>query len=132
MIASAHLKLNALDYAPFLVDSPDIPTYCATHIDPFATEIEQLGIQALSDAVFEPARIGFEILYLDRSEGDEVTKHEGGKLSGEEEREVGGDDETEGKKVTGRVRLLYRPYVPLLLPILVFTSGFDNFCISKG
>ena len=41
--------------------------------------------------IFEPAGIAFEVLYLDRSEGDEVTRHEG------------------GKGTEGTVRLLYRP-----------------------
>ena len=78
-----------------------------------------MGLQALSDAVsfpsprpspvpppplapsnqaarqvFTPANIPFEVLYLDRSEGGEVTRHEGGKGMGTDE---------------GTVRLLYRP-----------------------
>ena len=53
-----------------------------------------MGLQALSDAVFEPAGMSFEILYLDRSEGGEATRHEGGKAAGDSE---------------GVVRLLYRP-----------------------
>ena len=96
LIASAYLKINADLYAPFLDDAPDIPTYCAQHIDPFAAEIEQLGLQALSAAVFEPAGIAYEILYLDRSSGGEVTQHNAGV-------------EGQAAKDVGKVRLLYRP-----------------------
>ena len=55
MIASAYLKINADSYAPFLIEDPDIPTYCAVHVDPFQAEIEQMGIQAIQAAVFLPA-----------------------------------------------------------------------------
>ncbi|KAL8816544.1 MAG: hypothetical protein Q9191_008310 [Dirinaria sp. TL-2023a] len=41
-------------------------------IDPYAVEIEHLGIQALFDAVIKPAGIAMEVLYLDRSAGEEV------------------------------------------------------------
>ena len=58
-----------------------------------------MGLQALSDAVFEPAGVAFEVLYLDRSEGDEANTHQGGKGDGEEV-----------------VRLLYRPLVSTILP----------------
>lgn len=55
-----------------------------------------MGLQALSDAVFEPAGVAFEIIYLDRSEGGEATQHDWGK---------DGDVEMGN----GKVRLLYRP-----------------------
>lgn len=71
LITSAWMKTNAALYLPFMLNET-IDQYCSTKIDPYAVEIEHLGIQALFDAVIKPAGIAMDVLYLDRSAGDEV------------------------------------------------------------
>jgi len=73
MVTSAYMQLHEDNYAPFL----EIPVdqYRVTHIDPTNQEIDQIGLQALTDAVISPAGFALEVLYLDRSMGEEVTPH---------------------------------------------------------
>lgn len=49
--------------------------FCRITIDAVGEEIEQIGLQALTDGVIAPAAISVRVLYLDRSEGNEVTPH---------------------------------------------------------
>ena len=55
----------------------DLPLveYCKNRIEPAVCEIEHIGISALVDVLVKPAGIAAEILYLDRSAGDEVTTY---------------------------------------------------------
>jgi ubiquitin thioesterase protein OTUB1 len=73
MMTSSFMQLQADRYAPFMDMS--VTQYCLTRIDPANQEIEHIGLQALNDAVIAPAYIALEVLYLDRSAGDEVTPH---------------------------------------------------------
>jgi ubiquitin thioesterase protein OTUB1 len=50
----------------------DVKTYCSLNIEAANSEVDNVAIVALSEAVITPAGIGFEIMYLDRSQGDEV------------------------------------------------------------
>ena len=59
------------NYEPFLIDQT-VEEYCNSQINPHEVEIEHLGMNALIDAIIKPAGIAVEILYLDRSSGDEV------------------------------------------------------------
>jgi len=65
------MRRNPDAYEPYMVDYT-IDQYCAAKIDPFEVEIEHMGIQALFDAVIRPAGIIIEVLYLDRSPGEEM------------------------------------------------------------
>ena len=87
-------------YEGFL-DDMDVNTYCQQQIEPFAIELDHLGLQCLATSVINEAGIAIEVLYLDRSEGDEVNIHRFPVLDGE------------GRIVEGAptIRLLYRPYV---------------------
>jgi ubiquitin thioesterase protein OTUB1 len=67
------MQFNAAQYEPFLGMSAH--EYCKTHIEAHAQEIEQAGLQVLTDGIIAPAGMAVEVLYLDRSEGDEVTPH---------------------------------------------------------
>ena len=67
------MQFNANQYEPFL--GMTVQEYCKIHIEAHAQEIEQAGLQALTDGIIAPAGIAVEVLYLDRSEGDEVTPH---------------------------------------------------------
>lgn len=91
MMTSSYMALHADDYEPFL-EMP-LDQYRQARIDPTNQEIDQIGLQALTTGVIAPAGLAVEVLYLDRSAGDEVTPHEF----------VPGGD----RKPT--IRLLYRP-----------------------
>lgn len=65
------MKMNKDDYEPYLVDQT-VDEYCALNINPHSVEIEQIGMNALLDAVVKPTGIAVDILYLDRSPGKEV------------------------------------------------------------
>jgi ubiquitin thioesterase protein OTUB1 len=67
------MQFNPGQYEPFL--GMTTHEYCKIHIEAHAQEIEQAGLQALTDGVIAPAGIAVEVLYLDRSQGDEVTPH---------------------------------------------------------
>jgi ubiquitin thioesterase protein OTUB1 len=67
------MQFNANQYEAFL--EMTVYDYCKTHIEAHAQEIEQVGLQVLTDGIIAPAGIALEVLYLDRSEGDEVTPH---------------------------------------------------------
>ncbi|KAJ5111139.1 hypothetical protein N7532_001674 [Penicillium argentinense] len=74
LLTSAWMKLNPQRYQAYLTLPLD--QYCATRIEPVRTEIDEIGLQALVDGVLEGAEFGVEILYLDRSEGENVTPHQ--------------------------------------------------------
>ncbi|OJD18016.1 hypothetical protein AJ78_01908 [Emergomyces pasteurianus Ep9510] len=73
LMTSAWMKLNPGRYVDFLGISVD--EYCAKTIETVKTEIDEIGIQGLFDGVIEGSGFAIEILYLDRSEGTEVTPH---------------------------------------------------------
>lgn len=91
MMTSAYMQLRADQYEPFL-EMP-IAEYRVARIDPSNQEIDQIGLQALTDAVISPAGFTLEVLYLDRSYGDEVTPH----------------SFSENMQGAPTIRLLYRP-----------------------
>ncbi|KAL8794738.1 MAG: hypothetical protein Q9195_002692 [Heterodermia aff. obscurata] len=66
LITSSWMRRNAQHYQNFLLDST-VDQYCRSRIDPHLVEIENIGIQALVDAVIKPAGITLEVTYLDRS-----------------------------------------------------------------
>lgn len=86
------MKTHQDDYQPFLLDQT-VDEYCSVHVEPYGVEAEHVGINALIDCIFLPGDLSVEILYLDRSAGDEVNIHQFGKT--ENDRSV--------------LRLLYRP-----------------------
>lgn len=91
MVTSAYMQLRADDYEPFL--EMTVAEYRVARIDPTNQEIDQIGLQVLTDAVINAAGFALEVLYLDRSMGEEVTPHQFVQLSN-------------GKPT---IRLLYRP-----------------------
>lgn len=91
MVTSAYMQLRADDYEPFL--EMTVAEYRVARIDPTNQEIDQIGLQVLTDAVIDAAGFALEVLYLDRSMGEEVTPHQFVQLSN-------------GKPT---IRLLYRP-----------------------
>ncbi|KAK3172527.1 hypothetical protein OEA41_005849, partial [Lepraria neglecta] len=98
LITAAWMKSHDAFYADFLPDS-DVHTYCSTNIEPFSVELEHVGLQALATALINEAGIAIEVLYLDRSVGEEVTPHNFSVL------------DADGNVVdsASTIRLLYRP-----------------------
>lgn len=89
------MKTRDADYAPWLLGQT-VDQYCQDQILPVLAEIEHVGLSALKDVLLGPAAISLEVMYLDRSEGDQVTMHRF-------------DPVTNGGYTIGTVRLLYRP-----------------------
>lgn len=87
------MRLNPDRYEAFL--SLPLDQYCSRTIDTVKTEIDEIGLQGLVDGVIEDSGFAVEILYLDRSEGQEVTPH----------------ILTQNRDSLATIRLLYRPYV---------------------
>lgn len=98
LITSAWMKSNAESYAGFLPDM-DVHTYCARNIEPFSIELDHVGLQALATAIINEAGMAIEVLYLDRSAGEEVTPHRLPVLDADGNEKKGGPT----------IRLLYRP-----------------------
>lgn len=67
------MKMHPDQYQPYLVQP--LQEYCQSNVDAFGQEIEQISLQALTDGVIAPASINVVVMYLDRSQGDEVTPH---------------------------------------------------------
>ncbi len=64
--------------------------------------MDHLGLNALIDAVIKPAGISVDILYLDRSEGEEVNTIKW---------QIEDPNSLSGFITPPTIRLLYRPYV---------------------
>ena len=82
MIAGVWMKSHLDQYEPYMTDQT-VEEYCNSHIDVLQKEIEEPGLRAIYDAVFQPAGMTVEILCLDRSPGEEVQaiRYESGKSS---------------------------------------------------
>lgn len=89
------MKTHDENYAPWLLGQT-VDEYCQQAVLPIAAEIDHVGLVALKDALLSPAGMSLEVLYLDRSEGNEVTMHRF-------------DPVNPGGYTIGSVRLLYRP-----------------------
>ena len=73
ILTSIYMHFNQNSYEPFLDTTVD--EYRKTRIEAYAQEIDQIGLQVLTDGIIIPAGMTLEVLYLDRSQGDEVTPH---------------------------------------------------------
>ncbi|KAL8743374.1 MAG: hypothetical protein Q9190_004254 [Brigantiaea leucoxantha] len=71
LVTSAWMKTHADLYKDFLLGQT-VEQYCMSHIQPFSVEIENHGLNALIDAIIKPAGMAVDVLYLDRSPGEEV------------------------------------------------------------
>ncbi|KAI4258908.1 MAG: hypothetical protein LQ352_001021 [Teloschistes flavicans] len=74
-VTSAWMKTHSNKYVPFIPEQTSIDQYRSVHIEPHAVEIEHLGLQALVDAIVQPAGIAVQVLYLDLSPSDQVNDH---------------------------------------------------------
>jgi ubiquitin thioesterase protein OTUB1 len=67
------MQTNAVRYQ-HLLDIP-LADYCRTRIEPTNPEIDEIGLQALLNGIIDGSGFSVEVLYLDRSQGTEVTSH---------------------------------------------------------
>lgn len=94
MLTSVWMKTRPDDYKAYLETT--VTEYCAAVIEPFAVELDHVGVKALIDCLIIPAEFRVEISYLDRSAGSEVNIHH---------------FENGENAFAPTLRLLYRPYV---------------------
>ncbi|KAL9640183.1 MAG: hypothetical protein Q9204_000811 [Flavoplaca sp. TL-2023a] len=73
LVTSAWMKTHADSYIHY-TENQSIQDYCSTNIEPHAVEIDNLGLQACIDAIIKPAGIAVQVLYLDRSPGEQVNQ----------------------------------------------------------
>ncbi|KAL9114922.1 MAG: hypothetical protein Q9227_001165 [Pyrenula ochraceoflavens] len=74
LMTSVFMKRNAELYQGFLEEP--VESYCQNKIEAVGQEIEQPGLYAVTSGVISPGGIfALEVLYLDLSEGDQVTRH---------------------------------------------------------
>ncbi|KAI9819180.1 MAG: hypothetical protein M1827_007336 [Pycnora praestabilis] len=71
LLASAWMKTHADLYQEFILDAT-VEEYCCAQIERPNVEIEHNGLNALIEALIKPAGFALEILYLDRSDGEEA------------------------------------------------------------
>jgi len=69
-LASAWIQTHPNDFAGFV--HGDLKSYCGNNIEPTASEIDYVAVAALAAALIKPTGFGFEIMYLDRSAGEEA------------------------------------------------------------
>ncbi|KAF1951713.1 cysteine proteinase [Byssothecium circinans] len=69
-ITSVWIQTHPSDFQNFI--PIDIKTFCSLNIEPAQCEIDYVAIAALNQALIKPAGFGLEIMYLDRSPGEEV------------------------------------------------------------
>ncbi|KAL8998844.1 MAG: hypothetical protein Q9169_002182 [Polycauliona sp. 2 TL-2023] len=73
LVTSAWMKTNGDSYIHY-IENQSIQDYCSTHIEPHVVEIDNLGLSACIDAIMKPAGIAVQVLYLDRSPGEQVNQ----------------------------------------------------------
>lgn len=111
-LASAWIQSHPNDYLPFVPQYSDLKSYCAAHIDLAAAEIDHVAMAALGEVLVKPAGLCLEVLYLDRSPGEEINNTYRVGPPGLDEFALAN---------TPTMRLLYRPYViPLHLTLCIF------------
>ena len=74
LLTSAWIQSHPDDFRPFLPGT-DIVRYCKTSIDPHLSEIDHVGIMGLFNLLLKPAGFALEVIYLDRSPGEEVNTY---------------------------------------------------------
>ncbi|KAF2867845.1 peptidase C65 Otubain-domain-containing protein [Massariosphaeria phaeospora] len=70
LLASAWIQSHPDDFAAFC--HMDLKSYCQLNIEAAQCEIDNVAVVALAESVVKPAGIGLEIMYLDRSPGEEI------------------------------------------------------------
>ncbi|KAK6439264.1 hypothetical protein LTR95_004520 [Oleoguttula sp. CCFEE 5521] len=92
-LTTAWMLTRSENYLGYMVGQT-VEQYTNEHITPHGAEIDHLGMSALQDLLLNPAGFALEVMYLDRSEGNEANMHRFDPLNGITE---------------ATIRLLYRP-----------------------
>jgi ubiquitin thioesterase protein OTUB1 len=72
LLTSAHLKLNAGRFEPYLTGHADVASFCAAEVEPAGKECEQVQVIALAEAL----GVRVSVVYLDgHDEGGKFTEH---------------------------------------------------------
>ncbi|KAF1811059.1 cysteine proteinase [Eremomyces bilateralis CBS 781.70] len=99
LLTSAYIQTHPDEYSPYMNHGQSVQNYCQSSIEPVMSEIEHVGMSALVEVLVKPAGMAMEILYLDRSQGEEVNTYRW--------------DPVDGTGITvsdpSTLRLLYRP-----------------------
>ncbi|KAL8839597.1 MAG: hypothetical protein Q9170_001701 [Blastenia crenularia] len=93
------MKSNPDSFIPYTEGLP-VVDYCAVHIEPYNVEIDNLGLQACFEAILRPALIALQVLYLDRTAGEQVNEFNW---------HVKPSDPPPAYGAMATIRLLYRP-----------------------
>ncbi|KAF2003808.1 cysteine proteinase [Amniculicola lignicola CBS 123094] len=94
LLASAWLQNHEARFADFIIGYPSLKAYCQHNIEAAQCEMDHLAMQALAECVVKAGGLALEVLYLDRSEGTEISPY----------REV-----PENVANPPTIRILYRP-----------------------
>lgn len=95
------MKSHPDSFIPY-IENMTVDQYCATNIEPYTVEIDHVGLEACFAAILRPAGVALQVLYLDRSPGEQVFEHDW---------EVESSDPSTTYGAAPTIRLLYRPYV---------------------
>ncbi|KAI7457765.1 cysteine proteinase [Hortaea werneckii] len=95
-LTSAWMKTKQSEYSPWLLGQT-VSQYCDMSVMPIGAEIDNVSLSALKDVFLSKAGIALEVLYLDRTEGEEVNMHRFDPVN------------YHGGVTIGTIRLLYRP-----------------------
>ncbi|KAI7627991.1 cysteine proteinase, partial [Hortaea werneckii] len=95
-LTSAWMKTKQSEYSPWLLGQT-VSQYCDASVMPIGAEIDNVSLSALKDVFLSKAGIALEVLYLDRTEGEEVNMHRFDPVN------------YHGGVTIGTIRLLYRP-----------------------
>lgn len=69
-MTSAWIQTHPQDFEPFLLGQ-DLQQYCRSSVEASNCEIEHVTLSALFQVLLKPAGFALEVLYLDRSAGEE-------------------------------------------------------------
>lgn len=114
LISGAWMKTHQDSFIPF-IEGMTVDQYCGSHIEPYAMEMDNIGLQACFEAILRPAGVALQVLYLDRSPGEQVN---------ELNWQLEPSDPSSTYSGTPTVRLLYRPYD--LVPLKIDKSFADD------
>lgn len=73
LLTGSWLLLHQEAYEAFL--STSVSEYVGSTVDVVKAQIDEIGLQALLDGVIKESGFGVDILYIDRSDGAEATRH---------------------------------------------------------
>ena len=71
MLTGAWMKLNSNQFESYLAGMT-VEQYVGAEVEPDGRDVEQPSMHALYDCIFKPAGITIDVVYLDRTSGDQA------------------------------------------------------------